>query len=52
MKKSDEKPVDEMKMPVDEFDRIMRGALGVPALVKANPRPEREPRKGGRAAKK
>lgn len=52
MKKGDEKMADEMKMPADEFDRIMRGALGVPAPVKATPRPERQPRKGGKAAKK
>jgi hypothetical protein len=52
MKKGDEqKPADELKMPANEFDRIMRGAVGVPAPV-GNPRPERQPRKGGRSAKK
>jgi hypothetical protein len=51
MKKEGDKQTDDLKLPADEFDRIMRGALGVPAPV-SNPRPERQPRKGGKAAKK
>lgn len=41
MKKGDaQKPADDLKMPADEFDRIMRGALGVPVSTEAAPNTE------------
>jgi hypothetical protein len=39
------KPEDEFRMPADEFDRIMRGALSSPAPDPEPKKPAREPKK-------
>jgi hypothetical protein len=40
------KPEDEFRMPADEFDRMMRGALSSPAPDPEPKKPAREPKKG------
>ncbi len=43
---STQKPPDKLRMPADEFDRIMRGALQVKPEPKAEPeKPRRKPKR-------
>ena len=46
--KGKQKQLGELRMPVEDFNRVMRGALGAaPAKAASNPSPGRKKRKPG-----